>query len=113
MTLLGVPVVDDLRLVGSVLVVVSALLAVACVAAQALLARWWKTPSGRHVFSFQVVLAACLALWSVRLVIPNGDWFEIPRLVAFAGIPVVLAWRLQIIIRTWRDKRRGHQEDPR
>jgi len=101
---------EGLRATGSVLVVVSALLAVACVVAQAVLARWWQTSSGRHVFAFQSVLAACLGLWAARLAIPDGDWFEVARIVAFAGVPVVLAWRLQIIIRTWRSRQRERKE---
>lgn len=94
-------------LVGSVLVLLSALLAVACVAAQMLLARWWETAAGRHVMAFQGVLAVCLALWSLRLVVPDGSWFAVLRLVAFSGVPVVLAWRLLIIVKTWRGKHRA------
>lgn len=98
--------VEVLRVIGSALIVVSALLAVACLAAQALLARWWRTPGGRHFFWFHLVLALCLGLWTSRLVFPDGAWFQVLRLVAFSGIPIVLAWRLQIIIQTWRDMRR-------
>jgi hypothetical protein len=98
------------QVAGSVLVVVTALIAIACVVAQALLARWWETPGGRHVFAFQSVLAACLSLWAIRLLFPGGDWFLIPRLVAFALVPLVLAWRLRIIIQTWRRARRLRQE---
>jgi uncharacterized membrane protein len=109
MTLLEVAVLDATAyLVGSVLVLVSALLAIACVAAQALLARWWETPGGRHVMAFQAVLAACLSLWALRLAVPDGEWFVALRLVAFALVPVVLGWRLAIILRTWRAKRREH-----
>ncbi|MGW0805938.1 putative phage holin [Nonomuraea sp. NPDC002799] len=97
-------------LAGTVLVVVSAVLAVACVAAQMLLARWWQTPAGRHVMAFQAVLAVCLALWALRLAVPDGGWFVALRLVAFSGVPVVLGWRLLIIVKTWRGKRREHKE---
>lgn len=98
-------------LVGTVLVLVSALLALACVAAQALLARWWETPGGRHVMAFQLVLAACLSLWALRLVVPDGEWFVALRLVSFACVPGVLLWRLLIIVRTWRAKRREHVKE--
>lgn len=104
---------DLLYAVGSVLVVVSALLADACVLAQALLARWWETPQGRHVFAFQVALALCLDLWTLRLAIPEGDWFLFARMAAFALIPAVLAWRLAIILRTWRTARRNRRETAR
>lgn len=104
---------DELQLAGSVLVVVSAVLAWACVIAQALLARWWATAAGRHVFAFQAVLALCLGLWAVRLVWPEGDWFRLVRLAAFTGVPVVLAWRLQIIVQTWRRGRRQRDKAER
>lgn len=97
--------------VGTALVVASAVLAIACVVAQALLARWWKTPSGRHVMAFQATLAACLGLWALRLAIPEGAWFIAVRFAAFACVPVVLAWRLAIILRTWRAQRRKHAEE--
>jgi hypothetical protein len=96
--------------VGTALIVVSALLSVACVVAHQVLARWWETPVGRHVFAFEAVLAACLGLWALRLALPEGDWFEVPRLVAFAGVPLVLGWRLLIILRVWGEERRRRME---
>lgn len=96
--------------VGTALVVTSAALAVACVVAQGMLARWWKSPAGRHVMAFQAVLAACLGLWALRLVVPDGAWFIALRLAAFTGVPVVLGWRLLIIVQTWRRMRREHRE---
>lgn len=91
---------------GTVLILISAALATACVVAQSLLARWWKTQAGWHTFVFQGVVALCLDLWSLRIVIPEGSWFLAARLAAFMGVPVVLGWRLEIIIRTWRRERR-------
>jgi len=111
MTRSGVAVLDvSAYLIGTVLVLVSAVLAVTCVAAQMLLARWWETPAGRHVMAFQTVLAVCLALWSLRLVVPDGEWFVVLRLIAFSGVPIVLAWRLAIILRTWQAKHRARKE---
>ena len=111
MTPLEVAVLDaSAYVIGTVLVLVSAVLAVACVAAQMLLARWWQTSAGRHVFAFQAVLAACLSLWAVRLVVPDGEWFVVLRLIAFSGVPIVLAWRLAIILRTWQAKHRARKE---
>ncbi len=98
------------RLAGTVLIFVSAVLATGCVVAQGLLARWWKTPAGRHTFAFQATLALCLDLWAMRLVVPEGDWFLVARLVAFACVPVVLGWRLEIIIRTWQRGRQSRTE---
>lgn len=110
MTHSEVAVGEGLRGVGTLFILLSAVLATACVAAHALLARWWQTTAGRHTFAFEFVLAACLNLWALRLIIPDGDWFNIARLAAFSGVPVVLAWRLEIIIRTWRTGRRKRKE---
>lgn len=102
---------EPLFLIGSVLIVVTALLALACVAAQALLARWWTTSAGRHVMAFQAVIAALASLWALRVWFPNAEWLLVARLIAFACLPPVLAWRLAIIVRTWRDKRREHPRE--
>jgi hypothetical protein len=102
---------DPLFVVGSAFLFVTTLLAWACVLAQALLARWWETSAGRHVMSFQGVLAVLLGLWTLRVWFPDAGWLLVARLAAFALLPVVLAWRLAIILRTWRDKRREHSRE--
>lgn len=102
-----------MQMIGSALIVVSALLAIACVVVHQVLARWWESPYGRHVFAFEAVLAICLTLWAARLFAPDGNWFFIPRLIAFAGVPVVLAWRLAIIVRAWREERHRRLEESR
>ncbi len=99
-----------LHMAGTVLILASAALATACVIAQGVLARWWVTAAGRHTFVFQGVFALCLDLWALRLIVPEGDWFVFARLVAFSGVPVVLAWRLLVIVRTWRGSRRKRAE---
>lgn len=104
---------DELYLIGSVFLIVTALIAVACVVAQAMLARWWETPAGRHVMAFQGVLAAVLCLWALRVWVPDSDVIRALRSLAFAGVPIVLGWRLAIIIRTWRRKRREHKQEAR
>lgn len=101
---------DQWFMAGNVLLVVTALLALACVASQALLARWWETPAGRHVMAFQSALAAVLTLWGLRVWFPDNEIIRLLRSIAFAGLPVVIGWRLTIIIRTWRAKRRKHKE---
>ncbi|NUW45531.1 putative phage holin [Nonomuraea rhodomycinica] len=97
---------DLIQHAGTALITISALLAVGCVVVHSALARWWKTAAGRHAFSFEAVLALSLTLWVVRLALPNWEWFTLLRLAAFALVPVVLAWRLVIIVQVWR---RSHQ----
>lgn len=101
---------EPLYLLGSVLLVVTALLALACVVSQALLARWWETPAGRHVMAFQSEVAALAALWAMRVWFPDNDAIRALRSIAFVFLPVVLGWRLLIILKTWRAKRREHRE---
>jgi hypothetical protein len=96
---------------GTVLILTSALLATACVVVHTVLARWWRTNAGRHTWAFEAVIALCLDLWALRLIVPEGDWFLGARLVAFMGVPVVLGWRLDIIIRTWQRERRKRSEN--
>ncbi|MGW4411761.1 putative phage holin [Nonomuraea sp. NPDC004702] len=101
---------DQWFMAANVLLIVTALLALACVVSQALLARWWETPAGRHVFAFQGVVAALASLWSLRVWFPDNETIRLLRNIAFVGLPVVIGWRLAIIIRTWRAKRRKHKE---
>lgn len=103
-------VADALRVVGSVLIAISAVLAVAAVVLHQLLADWRKTEAGRHAFTFEVALALSLTLWVLRLAVPAGDWFLLVRLAAFALVPVVLAWRIRIIVQIWRSNRRKRGE---
>lgn len=99
-------VAEAFRQAGTVLIVVSAVLAVAAVVLHQLLADWRKTEAGRHAFTFEAALALSLSLWVLRLAVPEGDWFLLVRLVAFALVPVVLAWRIRIIVLIWRRNRR-------
>ncbi|MET8866545.1 hypothetical protein ABZW11_26705 [Nonomuraea sp. NPDC004580] len=99
-------VADLAQTAGSILIGVSALLSLAVVATHQMLARWERTAAGRHAFLFEAVLALSLTLWALRVAIPEGQWFLAARLAAFALVPVVLAWRLIVIIQTWRRTRR-------
>ncbi|MFF0867614.1 hypothetical protein ACFYUV_38035 [Nonomuraea sp. NPDC003560] len=101
---------DRLFLIANVVLVVTAVLALACVAAHALLARWWRTGAGRHVFAFQAVVAALTTVVALRTWFPDSDVIRTARSIAFLGLPVVLGWRLAIIIRTWRRERRARKE---
>ncbi|MEV0584118.1 hypothetical protein [Nonomuraea sp. NPDC050310] len=108
--------VELVRHLGTVEIVVTMAMAWLVVITHHLLSRWSSTPGGRHAFTFELVLAACLSLWAVRLIVPDGDWFLVVRLVVFGGVPLVLFWRWLIIVRVWRTARRQrtktHEEDP-
>lgn len=97
---------DLFQVAGSILIAVSAVLSVTAVVLHQLLARWWRTEAGRHTFTYEAVLALSLTLWAIRLAVPEGDWFLLVRLAAFALVPVALAWRIRIIVQMWRRSRR-------
>lgn len=89
-----------IQVAGTVLVVVSALLAWAVCVVYHLSARWWEREVGRHVMTFTATLAVVLTLWAVGAVAPARDtWWEVLRLVAFTGVPLSLGWRLWIVYR--------------
>jgi hypothetical protein len=66
---------------------------------------WRHNPVGVHVMWFMIALEATL-LPSVARVIIGASldtlWFAWLRVIVFAGVPVVMAWRLAIIIRATR-----------
>lgn len=101
-------------LAGVVLVIVSAVLAWTVVITYHLSAPWRDSHAGRHVMAFTAVLAVVLTLWTVGLLTSaHGTWWDIVRLVAFSGVPAVLAhrllllWRLQIRPGIRKEKQRG------
>jgi hypothetical protein len=106
-----VTVTELFREIGTVEIVLAAVLANACLVTHWLLAPWWRSAAGRHAFSFIAALAVPLDLWALRLIVPDGDWFQFVRLVAFAAVPVVLAQRLHFIITTWRAGRRRRAKE--
>lgn len=104
--------VELIRHLGTIEIVAAAAMAWLVVTTHHLLSKWATTPGGRHAFTFEVVLAVCLSLWAFRLVVPDGNGFLLVRLVAFAGVPLVLFWRWLIIVRVWREARRRRKESP-
>lgn len=89
-----------IELLGTVLIVASAVMAVTFCVAYHLSARWWRSEEGRHLMSFTAVIAAVLILWTIGALTPaHGPWWLVLRLVAFSGVPIVLAWRLLMLYR--------------
>lgn len=87
-------------LVGNVALIASTVLAIAFVALYASTARWWETESGRNVMAFMAVVAVQLTLSVVRIFsLVRGEWFLWLRLGTFVFVPVVLAWRLWMLVR--------------
>lgn len=64
----------------------------------ALLARFWTSRGGWHVFWYMLVIAALLDLSVIRLAFGDATWFAWLRAGILAvGLPLVLGWRSWII----------------
>lgn len=108
------------QLAGSVLILVGAVLSLACVGVYQVWARWWETSSGRHLFSFMAVIAAAMTLMAYRVItsghfsvpVESGVW-PVIRFAVLAAIDWVLAWRLVLIVRAQLGKRRERLEGDR
>jgi uncharacterized membrane protein len=101
------------QLVGNGLVVASALLCIAFVVTYhwrtgGTWRRWgaWRaSEAGRHFMVSMAVFAAVLTLTAVRVIAGaelDTPWFQRLRTAVFAGVPVVFAWRLWLLIRAQR-----------
>jgi hypothetical protein len=82
---------------GTIGIYVSAVIASAGVASFVLLARFWRSRGGWHVFWYMLMIAWVLDLSAIAHLF-DPPWFEWLRLGTFAvGMPFVLAWRNWII----------------
>jgi hypothetical protein len=104
-----------IRHVGNVLLLLSALLATGFVVLYLFVARWWASEAGRHLMAFNTVIAVVLWLSVIRVFVPgsaNVAWFAWLRTGVFAFVPVVLGWRLWMLVRVQvldrRYERRGY-----
>jgi hypothetical protein len=104
-----------IRHVGNVLLLLSALLATGFVVLYLFVARWWASEAGRHLMAFNTVIAVVLWLSVIRVFVPgsaNVAWFAWLRTGVFAFVPVVLGWRLWMLVRVQvldrRHERRGY-----
>jgi len=63
----------------------------------ALMARFWASRGGWHVFWYMLVIAWVLDMWSVAHLF-DPPWFVWTRTLTFAvGFPIVLAWRSWLV----------------
>ncbi|TQS30068.1 hypothetical protein [Microbispora sp. KK1-11] len=92
-------------MLGSVLIVCTAVLADACTLVYGFGFRWWRDSTGRHLFSFMASIGLVASLWAVRLLAGDTPWFAGARLAAFGLVPWVLGWRLLIILRALPQER--------
>lgn len=88
--------------VGSVLVIVSALLALTFIIGYHVFSQgaWWTDPIGRHVMAFVTADFLVFALAAVRLAFGaslDTGWFVWLRVVVFLAIPWTIGWRIWIL----------------
>jgi len=101
--------------IGSVMLVVCALLSTTFVAGYYLTTDWKSTDVGRHLMAFSMSESAILLMYTARIIAGHDAvWFQIIRLLVFLSFPVVLAWRLVILLRyqlrPWVEERRKEQD---
>ncbi len=96
---------------GNFMVVLTALLSIACVVAYQFTTggAWKTTETGRHLMAFMCSEAAVMTLALLRQIlvsigITDPSWFYLLRLVVFLSIPFVFAWRLRLIILAYLDR---------
>lgn len=86
------------ELLGTIGVYLSAAISTVGLAGYALLARFWRSRGGWHVFWFMLMISWVLDLIVVRNVFGDADWFAWLRAATFTvGMPLVLGWRSWII----------------
>lgn len=92
-----------LRTIGSIEIILCAILANSFCVIYHSIARWWKSEVGRHIMLFSATLSVVLDLWFIGLIFGgNNDWFRILRVAAFAGIPYVLGRQIWILLKSQR-----------
>jgi hypothetical protein len=98
---------------GSGLIVITAVEAVACAVFYGTCFRWWTSGEGRHLFSFMAVIAGALVLWTALLIADGTAWKqtsegprEWARAATFLPIAWVIGWRFLLIVKAKRLERR-------
>lgn len=108
------------QLLGSVLILISALFAAASALLYGLRFRWWQHPSGRHLFTYMAVIGAALSLWTGLLIargqfttsaLNEGGAWPYARMAVFAAITWVLGWRFFIIVGAVREQIRERKSE--
>jgi hypothetical protein len=86
------------RITGNVLVCWSALAGTLSVLVYARVP-WTHTQWGRHLMAYMVAIALVLDLAVARVLFGDSTWFLVLRLVVFVAIPVVMTWRLVLLVK--------------
>jgi hypothetical protein len=74
------------------------------------LAKFWKTASGWHIFSFMVVIALIMNHSVVGIYFPDYPGRDIVRAILYPCLAAVIFWRVVILIMVQFDKRHRARE---
>lgn len=99
----------SLLLVGNVVLLLTTFLACLFCILYTAWEPWWRSDVGRHLFTYSAVVAAVLLLSTIRIVTGTDIdylWYQVLRLLTFAGMPFVISWRIAILWRIHRQNRR-------
>jgi hypothetical protein len=76
---------------------------VAFIAAYTLLAKWWKTPVGVSIVLLDLMIALILLpdmlLYLLDINVTGSEFWTFLVLGALAAVPVIIMWRLVILVR--------------
>ena len=103
--------VDVLRWIGNGLMIWAAAVGVASVVVYSRV-QWWHSQIGRHLMTYQAIIAVVLVLSSIRIFIGDSWYFALLRLAVFTGVPLVMTQRLYLLIQAQRDDARGTAATP-
>jgi hypothetical protein len=93
-----------IHFIGNALIILSAIPAVLSVLVYARV-NWRRAPMGPHLMAYMTVFATVLTLSTIRQFTGDSWWFQLLRLIVFVGVPVVLWWRLVLLVKAQRESR--------
>ncbi len=101
---------EALKLIGDAGFTLATVSANIFVVMYAVVAPWWKTPFGRHMFFFMLAVALVLDNATAVLLWPDYPGKLFVRAILYPGLGLVLLWRVIILvdvqmIQPWRERR--------
>lgn len=84
---------------GDFMIYYCAIVAVLFVVVYSVLARWWRTAFGQHLFSFMLVIALVFIYIVITKMFGRFDGWEYVRLALIGSLATVLTWRVWILLK--------------
>lgn len=94
---------ETVRAIGGVLLILTVILANAFCVIYHIVAKWWKSEVGRHIMQSSAAMSILVDLWLVGFFFGGRNMpFRIAMTIAFAGIPVMFARQIWILLKIQR-----------